>query len=167
MTGCHLIERKLPSEEACSCCCRNNAEKDSSPNFLLTAVVYDLMIESKSYGCHCPSSCCCFAEFVKYPYAKLLMTCLSTHSFVQALHSLIPLWSSKESIICVTGRARWISFFIIISPFHANKLSSKRIVPESHAIVAPVSRRHRLQQILTVDMSNGISFFVMVSNKGT
>ena len=46
MTGCHLIEHKLPSEEACNCCCQNNAWKDSSPNFI--AAVYDLMIESKS-----------------------------------------------------------------------------------------------------------------------
>ena len=67
----------------------------------------------------------------------LTFYCPSMHNFVYALHSLV---SSEESIIRVTGRASWISFFIILFLFQAIKFTSKCIVPKGRTVGASVTR---------------------------
>ena len=140
MTGCHLIDRKFPCEDACNCCCQNSAWNESLPNFSFTAAVCDLIIiDTKSLWISLSIFILLFWRIREIPLRKASND--FAHNFVQTLHSLVSLRSGQKAVIDVTGRTYWIKVFLVLPLFCVIKFPLKCIASKSCTAVAPVTGR--------------------------
>ena len=153
MTGCHLIERKFPSEDACNCCHQNNAWNDSSPNFSFTVAVYNFMIERKSLWISLSIFILSFWSICDMPL----------HRLAQPYANVAFAHFSQEWSGTVSWRDWKGSRFSLF--FHAIKFPLKCVASKSSTAIASVARW--LKEVLAVIMPNGVSFLIVISNKGT